>query len=84
VSHKLDSYDRFIWIKRVLKIHRTMAVLEQQKHLKPFMSQAVLKLIDVLKLAGRSAKTEKVSNESCSDENVTSAMSSAEFNRKAR
>jgi len=48
VGKKLDSYDRLIWIKRVIKIQRTMAVLEQQKHLKPFMSHAIAKLTELL------------------------------------
>jgi hypothetical protein len=48
VSNKLDTYDRFTWIKRVLKIHRTMVTLEQHKHLKPFMSQAVSNLMEIL------------------------------------
>ena len=41
ISQKLDTYEKCIWVKRIIKIQRTMIVLEKQKHLKPFLTQAM-------------------------------------------
>ena len=76
VQVELDYYETYPWLKKILKIQKTMAGMEKNKHLKPFISHSLDKLVEAF-TGSRAAQnvTPTISDQSKSIEYISDRVS---------